>query len=93
MYKCVHWLAPLRLCDEIELVCDRHDINTCNSNSLNVAVPKPKVECFRNSVKYSGNKVWYEIPGHIQCATSVKYLTLNIKETLLLTVTDLFDAM
>ncbi len=75
MYKCVHGLAPLRLCGEIELVCDRHDINTCNSNTLNVF--EPKVQCFRNSVKYSDAKLWNEIPSHIQCATSVdsfKYL-------------------
>ncbi len=49
MYICVHRLAHVRLCNEIEWVCDRHNINTCNSNSLNVIVPKPKAECFRNS--------------------------------------------
>ncbi len=63
-YKCVHGLAPLRICDEFELVWDGHDINTCNSNSL-------------NSFKYFGVKVWNGIPNQIHCATSVdsfKYL-------------------
>ncbi len=45
MYKYVYGLAFLRLCYEIEFACDRHDINTCNSNSLSVVVPKPHLEC------------------------------------------------
>ncbi len=69
LYKCVHGLAPLRLCDEIELVCNRHDINTHNSHYLNVDALKAKVECFKNSFKYSNAKVWNEIPSHIQCTT------------------------
>ncbi len=69
MYKCVHDLAPLRLCGDIELVlCDRHDINACNSNFLNVVVPKPKVECFRNSFKYSGANV---------CLVQCEYFLFN----------------
>ena len=77
MYKCVHGIGPTRLCDEIEMCCDRHNVNTRNNNSLNVVVPKPNVECYRNSFRYAGAKVWNEIPGKIQCATSVdsfKYL-------------------
>lgn len=71
MYKCVHGLAPARLCNEIEMCCDRHELNTRSSNSLDVVVPKPNVECYRNSFKYAGAKVWNQIPDHIQCATSI----------------------
>ncbi len=52
--KYLYSLAPLtRLFDEIELVCDRHDINRHNSNSVKVIVTKTRVECSRNSFKYS----------------------------------------
>lgn len=45
-YKYVHGLPPLKLCDEIGLVSDRHDINIPNSNSPTVVVPKPYLYLF-----------------------------------------------
>ena len=41
MYKCIHGHAPDRLCNEIEMVFDRHGMNTRNANSLKVTIPKP----------------------------------------------------
>ena len=52
MYKCIHGHAPDRLCNEIEMVFDRHGMNTRNANSLKVTIPKPNIECFKRSFKY-----------------------------------------
>ena len=41
-------LAPTRLCNEIEMYFDRHGLNTRNANSLNVVLPKPNIEMFKN---------------------------------------------
>ena len=54
MYKCIHGTAPTRLCNEIEMYFDRHGLNTRNANSLNVVLPKPNIEMFKQTFRYSG---------------------------------------
>ena len=36
MFKCIHGLAPTHMINELEMVCERHDHNTRNADSLNV---------------------------------------------------------
>ena len=48
-YQCVHGLAPSRLSNEIEMYFDRHGLNTRNADSLNVVLPKPNIETFKQS--------------------------------------------
>ncbi len=45
MYKCVHGFAPKLLCDMIVMASDVNVRNTRNTDSLNVYVPKPNIEC------------------------------------------------
>ena len=56
MFKCIHGIAPARLCNEIEMVFDRHGVNTRNANSLKVTVPKPNLECFKDLLNMLGHK-------------------------------------
>ena len=56
IYKCIHGTAPTRLCNEIEMYFDRHGLNTRNANSLNVVLPKPNIEMFKQTFRYSALK-------------------------------------
>ena len=66
MYQCIHGTAPARLCNEIEMYFDRHGFNTRNANSLNAVLPKPNVEMFKQSFKFSGVKARNSLPTEIQ---------------------------
>ncbi len=84
MYKCVHGFAPKLLCDMIVMAFDVNVKNTRNTDSLNVYIPKPKIECYRKSFKYAGGKIWNDLPNNIPNAPSVEafkygYKKLNFK--------------
>ncbi len=51
MYKCVHGFAAKLLCDMFVITSDVNERNTKNTNSLNVYIPKPNVECYQKSFK------------------------------------------
>ncbi len=58
--------------------------NTRNTDSLNVYIPKPNIECYRKSFKYAGGKIQNDLQNNIQNAPSVKafkyaYKKLNFK--------------
>ena len=77
MYKSVHGIAPTHLCNAIEMVCDRHNLNTRAADKTNVILPKPNLECFKNSLMYSGGVIWNSLPINLQHSTSIssfKYL-------------------
>ena len=71
MYNCIHGKAPVRLCNEVEMVFDRHGFNTRLANTLNVVLPKPNLECFKNCFRYAGGKIWNSLPSAFQNAKSV----------------------
>ena len=65
-YQCIYGLAPVRLCNDIELFIDRHGMNTRNADSLNAVLPKPNIECFKQSFKYSAIKTRNSLPNELQ---------------------------
>ena len=71
MYKCIHGLAPTRMCNNIEMNCDRHGLNTRSADSLNVILPKPNLECFKHGFMYAGGKLWNTLPYVTKNSTSV----------------------
>ncbi len=84
MYKCVHGFAPKLLCDMIVMASDVNVGNTRNTDSLNIYIPKPNIECYQTSFKYSGGKIWNDLPNNIQNAPSVEafkyvYKKVNFK--------------
>ena len=81
MYQCVHGLAPSRLCNEIEMYFDGHGLNTRNANSLNVVPPKPNIQLYCQSLKYSGAKVWNLLPNNLQNAQSLDVFKLLYKKS------------
>ena len=80
MFKCINGLAPSRLCNEIEMVFDRHGFDTRNASSLNVVVPKPNLESFKQSLKYAGAKIWNKLPNNLQNSNSVNSFKSNYKK-------------
>ncbi len=55
MFKSMHGLNSHWINDNILMACENHDRNTCFSNNMNVVVPEPAVETFRNSFMYHGD--------------------------------------
>ncbi len=80
MYKCVHGFATKLLCDMIEMASDVNIRNTRNTNSLNVYIPKPNIECYRKYFKYAGGKIWNDLPNNIQNAPSVDAFNMPIRK-------------
>ena len=80
MYKCINGLAPLRLCNEIEMYFDRHNFNTRNANSLNVIVPKPNHNYYKQTFRYAGAKIWNQLPTDLQNATSLNMFKSKYKQ-------------
>ena len=80
MYKCVNGLAPVRLCNEIEMYFDRHDFNTRNADSLNVIVPIPNLESFKQTLRYAGAHVWNKLPNGLQNAGSLNNFKCKYKQ-------------
>ena len=80
MFKCIHGLAPTHMVNEIEMVCDRHHHNTRSADSLNVVIPKPRLECFKRSFRFSGANVWNSLPQNLQNMQSVNSFKHMYKE-------------
>ncbi len=47
------------------MVSGVYERNTGNTDSLNVYIPKPNVECYRKPFRYAGGTVWNSIPNTI----------------------------
>ena len=80
MYKCVYGLAPTRMVNEIEMVCDRHSHNTRSADSLNVVIPKPNRACFKKCFRFSGAQVWNSLPDTLQNARTVQHFKRVYKQ-------------
>ena len=72
MYKIMHDLTPPYLANIFKLSKEVHD-RTLRSTSENLLyVPKPNIELYRNSLAYSGSKIWNSIPDRLRNATSLQ---------------------
>ena len=80
MYRCINGTAPTRLCNEIEMYFDRHDFNTRNADTLNVIIPKPNLESFKQSFKFAGAITWNDLPDELQNAISLDSFKYNYKK-------------
>ena len=80
MFKCIHGLAPQRLCNDFELFCDRHSYRTRNADSLNVILPQVNRAISKQAFKFSGAKRWNDIPNFIQNAQTVDSFKLLYKK-------------
>ncbi len=87
LIKCLGWQSHETgrlLCDMIVMASDVNERYTRNTDSLNVYIPKPNIECYRKSFKCAGGKIWNDLPNNIQNTPSVEafkyaYKKLNFK--------------
>ena len=61
MYKITHDISPPGLRNIFQNVCDVHSYNLRNS-SINLYIPKPKLEIGKHSLHYRGSVLWNKIP-------------------------------
>ena len=86
MYKITHNLTPSYLSDLFQFTSEIHS-RTLRSTSENLLyVPKPKIEVYRNTLSYSGSKIWNSIPENIKVSSSLeqvkrKYLEWSAVQT------------
>ena len=71
MYKISNNLAPQYLQDLFTHTTDIHQRALRSTSNNLLYVPKPKMELYRNSLSYSGSKIWNSIPENIKQSDSV----------------------
>ena len=72
MYKIMHNLTPAYLKNMFTFSKEVHD-RTLRSTADNLLyIPKPNIEHYRNSLAYSGSKIWNSIPNHLRNAVSLQ---------------------
>ncbi len=64
------------------MACENHDRNKCFVNNMNVVVPKPNVETFRNSFMYQGAIPWNSLPPNLKYATTHDSLKKCIRKSI-----------
>ena len=80
MYKIMHNLAPSYLSNIFTLSSEVHERSLRSTTENLLYVPKPKIELYRNSLAYSGSKIWNSIPEHIRNSTSLQQFRKNYLE-------------
>ncbi|MEW8547445.1 MAG: reverse transcriptase family protein [Candidatus Thiodiazotropha sp.] len=74
MYKIVYDIAPQYLSDLFQLrgTNANDTVNLRSISNMNLIIPKPKINLFKNSLSYSGALVWNSIPLEIKKAPTLK---------------------
>ncbi len=70
MFKSMHGLNPHWINNNILIACENHERNTPFAKNMNVVVPKPNLETFRNSFMYQGAISWNSLPPHLKYTTT-----------------------
>ena len=72
MYKITHEIAPKRLIDSFTFTRDTHELSTRSSHNNMIQVPEPKLEIFKNSLKYQGPILWNSLPPQLKTASDIE---------------------
>ena len=62
VYKGLNRLAPNYITTKFTRIRDCHGISTCSALAGNLTVPKPNVECFKQSLCFTGAHAWNSLP-------------------------------
>ena len=77
MYKIFNNLTPSYLQEFFTFTSDIHQRSPRSTSDNLLYIPKPNIELYRNSLSYSGSKIWNAITIHVKHSTSsaeFKYL-------------------
>lgn len=71
MYKTMHGLTPPYLHSLFQFTSEIHTRSLRSTSEDLLYIPKPKLEIYRNTIAYSGSKLWNAIPENIRQCTSL----------------------
>ena len=78
MYKSINEPSfPKYMKNKFQTVNDRHNFNLRSVQNEKLIVPKPKTECFRKTLNYSGPTIWNDIPIHVRNSETLKKFQAN----------------
>ena len=80
MYRCIHGLAPLNLCNAVVMACETHDRNTRLINSNDVAIPFCRTDIMKKSFIYRASVVWNSLPNDIKMSESLEIFKKHVKQ-------------
>ena len=66
MFKSIHWLAPVYLCNQVVMNFDVYGHDTKGTDSMNVYLTKLKKDIYKNSFLYKGGQVWNCFPDVVK---------------------------
>ena len=78
MYKISNNLAPDYLFKSFETLSSVY--STRQADGVNLSLPKPNLEIFKQSLSYNGAKIWNQLPTQLQKSTSVQHFKTTFKE-------------
>ena len=73
MYKILNNHTPSYLKEYFTFTSEVHHRSLRSTTENLLYIPKPNLEIFRNSLSYSGSRIWNAIPEHIKQSTSVAH--------------------
>lgn len=72
MFKVYHDITPVYISEQFK---QRNDLNTTinlrSSASGSFVPPKPRTECFKQSMRYSGCLIWNSLPDEVKSAQTI----------------------
>ena len=71
MFKTMNNLNPPYIKNLFKFKNEIHDRSLRSASDNMLYVPKPKCELYRNSLAYSGSKIWNSIPQDVKNSSSV----------------------
>ena len=81
MFKAVHGMAPVYICNTICFVHDVTDRNLRSFDNMNLYQPGPNIELFKRSLAYNRPAIWNALPIALkQCTSLSQFKTLYRKE-------------
>ena len=77
MFKSIHGLAPTYLSDSIVMNFDVNGYNTRSTDTMDVYIPKPNKEIYRNSLLYKGGIIWNSLPDEVKESSNIDEFKYN----------------
>ena len=71
MFKTMNNLNPPYIKNLFKFINEIHDRSLRSASDNLLYIPKPNCELYRNSLAYSGSKIWNSIPQDVKNSDSV----------------------
>ena len=78
MFKIMHGLTPSYLHNLFQFTSEIHNRSLRSTSEDLLYIPKPQLEIYRNTLTYSGSKIWNAIPENIRNSDSLPHFKKKI---------------